>query len=1120
MNENKKANSIEEIIKLNDLIKLYPFNGRSTSLIDKFYIIGYDYLTLQKLLKDNIPKCIQDNKDRELRELHKFNIDEEPNILNEFTSDYKKVGLPNETILKMIYPKNADFYYIPEEYTNFLRRTGKESAHLIDEYKKVEFNKDLNPMHPKSYLVVFSSNPQAENNSKKSINGLAYTFYSRFKEVQVLDKKKYTFYIPYTFCIISEYPFFNSFYKLMKYIKKLYSQEIIYIPIEIIIYNIVTLSPSPLNCDVKLNLKSSFENKEYKKVVSNAVFTNNRHYKNVESFTSVSNTINEDKNINTVSSEFVIINDDSFSSKSNKQKNLKRYNTQYVKTKNEVDNDKKEDDYTIRFSFLSGYPLIQYNLSKVLFYSLIPEKVITIFLYTFLEKDVIFFSKDIEYLTFTLNAYLNLNYPLNDEKYYFIGAPISFEDFVNGNSEFGLKNYTSIIGINDQYKPSYKNKNLKIADHLVVDLDKPEIYEGNDENDNRVNYNNKKIMDLVKKICRNSDDERIKKTILYRAIKKLNHRLTKVLKKIELLNDKKNITKINFIEYNDDSNIEENNMPSNQININNLNREIQEAFYEFINNICIYFYENLKVKTKQDELKNRDEKNEGSKDQSSIMNVIFNKIQKKESVEKYIEEEIIFLDELSDTMKFQSFVFGFLQYYNPIDLYKIPLTFTEEFLSILSRKRDKANIEMEFFNLFDSFYNTGKKDEKELNFNIVNFNYFKYYKSIFDREITDKSKCKYLNQKNYDHLVKCISENSFELTKYDAYRTALIYQTYELDDNILLKYIHITNNLNKTDYLGQFFESIFIEENSLKQIRTYEIETKIEKYCINKKVLTNNDICCANIILLFALSLKSLRNNMDCTTFLCLLFQDFIVFRKYYGILLRMIYKLYQDAFSKKTYSKCKNSNLCYFPCINSIRAKLVPNEDLLKIINQFNILNIENMVYPEDEKKEEIIIDEKLKDIKLYGEQLKEEEISNENLYIFHNFTPDKFINEKDIVDIVNDQGNKNFKASILEGHEGYSFVPKIRFNNGIHKIESLFFSQKQLLDYLIIEYNNYIVDLDEKKLKTEIILDACLNILIFIRNSEKFEEKDDIKEAVKNIFYSFMNQLYILNSIKSNNN
>jgi hypothetical protein len=601
---------------------------------------------------------------------------------------------------------------------------------------------------------------------------------------------------------------------------------------------------------------------------------------------------------------------------------------------------------------------------------------------------------------------------------------------------------------------------------------------------------------------------------LYQAIKQLNKRLSKVSKLIDL-NDKKNI-----IEYDDNSNIEPNTMDPNKKSINYCNREIQEAFYEFINNICIYFYENLSIKGRQDEKRNRNENNKESKnknkDQETNMNVIFNKNYGKENERKYIEEETLFLDELRDTMKFQSFVFGFLQYYNPIDLYKIPLTFTEEFLSILSRKKENAPKNMEFFNLFDSFYNTGKKAEKELNFNIVNFNYFKYYKSIFDREIADLEKMKYFNQIN--HLVKCINEDSFQLTKCDSNQTALIYQTYELDDNILLKYIHITNNLSKKDYLGQFFESIFIEENSLKQINTSEIETKIENYCISQKVLTINDICCSNIILLFTLSLKLLRENMDCTLFLSMIFHDFTVFRKYYGILLRMIFKLHQDSFSKKTYSKCKNSNLCYYPCINSIRnLYLVPNEDLLKIINQFNKMNIENMKYPEEEQKEVPINNEKLKDIKLYGEQLKEDEIDEENLYIFHNFTSNKFIKEKEIVNAFN-KNNDNIQNDINVDNE--LLTPKIRFNNGIHKIESSFYSQKALLDYLIIEYNKYIVDLNEKKLNTKIILEACLNIFIFMRNSKVFEEKDDIREAVKNIFYIFMNQLYILNSIDSNNN
>ena len=40
MNGQKNGNKIDP--KKNNLIKLYPFNGRSPYLIDKFYIIGYD----------------------------------------------------------------------------------------------------------------------------------------------------------------------------------------------------------------------------------------------------------------------------------------------------------------------------------------------------------------------------------------------------------------------------------------------------------------------------------------------------------------------------------------------------------------------------------------------------------------------------------------------------------------------------------------------------------------------------------------------------------------------------------------------------------------------------------------------------------------------------------------------------------------------------------------------------------------------------------------------------------------------------------------------------------------------------------------------------------------------
>ena len=52
----------------------------------------------------------------------------------------------------------------------------------------------------------------------------------------------------------------------------------------------------------------------------------------------------------------------------------------------------------------------------------------------------------------------------------------------------------------------------------------------------------------------------------------------------------------------------------------------------------------------------------------------------------------------------------------------------------------------------------------------------------------------------------------------------------------------------------------------------------------------------------------------------------------------------------------------------------------------------------------------------------------------------------------------------------------------------------------------------MDYSKLNSKIILDSCLNIFIYMRNNEEFEGMDDLYEALKTIFYIFMNQLFIL--------
>ena len=1076
---------MNELEKKENLITLYPFNGQSPYLIDKFYIIGYNYLTLEKLLINETPKIILEEKEKEIKESYKglFEIEEEPTILNEITNDYIKEGLDSKTILKMIFPNKLKCYYICEENNNMLRRTQQtkiiNNDDDLNDFNKIEFNLKLAEIK-KSNIIVFSSNPQTGKNSKKSINGIAYTFYSKYKKKKIINKRKYTYYIPYTFCITSEFPYFSSYYKLLKCIQNLYSQNSIYIPIEIIIYNIITLSPSPLKADLILDLNNSC-NQE--KIFGN--INNNNTFRNK---------ISEDINRKKSGINNSIIRKNKFNQLDEKKSrfSFKKLNTQIFNNNNNINKNKLEnidDIYKIEFDFLSGYPLIQYNLSKILFYNLSIEKIITIFLYMFLEKDVLFFSKDTEYLTLTINAYLNLSFPLNDEKYYFIGCAISLDDFIKSDSEFGLKNYTSVIGINDSYKTIYRDKNTKIDDHLVIDLEKGDIIYGEDLKDNNVNEKNKKLIKLIEKICKeNNYDDKIKSITLYQAIYKLSKRLKLIYEKVYEPSIK--IISGDFIDFNKDK-------------ISKINREIQESFYEFINYICLYFYENLTIRS-TDDISDDNNKNEIKKENEHVMNVIFDETYINNT--RYNEDELIFLEELKTTMKYESFVFGFLQSYNPIDLYKIPLTFTEEFLSIISRKKEELRsntYNIKFFDLIDYLYLKRKSQNKnELNFMINNENYFKNIKNKFDRYILERNKKRH----NHDgtNLIRLKSNNN---------KKTLIYQTYELDDIILLNYIHLIKNLSLSEYVDMVSSTLLIEENTLNKINITNIEAILENNCIKENILTNSDICCANILILFSISLKSLRKTMDCQEFVSILLQTFTVFRKYFSILLRMVYKLIESMKEEKM-SNIGNIAMCYFPCINSIRnKKLVPNEDLMNMIIQFNKIDIKEYISDYGKKEEKKEIEENLSDIKLYGEQLQEKEINKKNLYVFHNFNSQKFLSEKDIVEYI----NKNDTDEIMT-NTGERVYPRIRFYNGIHKIESFFMSQKVLLDVLVSEYYKYIKTLDNAKLTSKVILDACLNIFVYMRNTEEFYGMDDIFNTLKSIFYIFMNHLFILKSKTEN--
>ena len=320
---------------------------------------------------------------------------------------------------------------------------------------------------PPSYNVIFSSNPQSGNNSKKSINGFAYIFYKKLRQKKELNKtSNITFYVPIIFSIISEFPFHNSFYQLCMQLEYLFSNNELRIPLEIIIYNIITLSPSPLNGDDSISLRSIINYEIGKKskipnMIKNVIVETNKDNYNDNLRMKINISKKEDKNSSQIglkrNNNIKFANRLSIIANSNILKHLKIIDSSQNQNNNIKKYSSVESLQKIKFEFLTGYPLIQYNLAKVLLQTLSPIDIIDIFLYTFLEKDVLFFSKDLEYLSLTINSYLNLNFPLNDEKYYFINACVSFDNYINENSTFVGSAFTTIKGINDSYNQQYQN---------------------------------------------------------------------------------------------------------------------------------------------------------------------------------------------------------------------------------------------------------------------------------------------------------------------------------------------------------------------------------------------------------------------------------------------------------------------------------------------------------------------------------------------------------------------------------------------------------------------------------------------------------------------------------------
>lgn len=211
----------------------YPFNGIAFNLIDKFLVLGYD----QKLIDNAFKHSKKEVKVNKKIRYEFFTFQERPAIINDICNDYSKELIDNDLISGLIFPQIPEMYFLKKKYIN----TNKE----LEEQKLI-----------KNYSIIFSLNPQDDNNSKKSYNGLGYIFYVQ-KEHKTVDELEGVLYVPTAYVILSEFPYFYHFKEICDYILKQMKKESDEIPMEILLYNIIKFMPSPINKSINLSFLSS-----------------------------------------------------------------------------------------------------------------------------------------------------------------------------------------------------------------------------------------------------------------------------------------------------------------------------------------------------------------------------------------------------------------------------------------------------------------------------------------------------------------------------------------------------------------------------------------------------------------------------------------------------------------------------------------------------------------------------------------------------------------------------------------------------------------------------------------------------------------------------------------------
>ena len=309
---------------------------------------------------------------------------------------------------------------------------------------------------------------------------------------------------------------------------------------------------------------------------------------------------------------------------------------------------------------LTAYPYIDFDLSKV--YHLMPISMfIKIYILTFLEIGLLFFSPNLIRLNLFMYILHILNYPLIDSNYYWHIKSISKDEIKYGEDTIN----PTFRGVNAEYNDTLNFQNFKNI-NFIVDIDNKDIKCINEKKEE-----SKEINKLLKYIHNILEGRKTKSYFLkdylitlYGKLKKINNEYTK-----------KGAKYPNSFFYIDKDIIE-------------TNKKIQEAFYEFVLNILMLLNKDFKLDSNNIKIVNKEYNNPN-----------------------FSEEENIFLKYYRNAIKYITYFENFICNFKVVDELKVSLIFTDEYVNVKMKdsKKEIPNT-IKYFKLIDNFYSLNHRE--------------------------------------------------------------------------------------------------------------------------------------------------------------------------------------------------------------------------------------------------------------------------------------------------------------------------------------------------------------------------------------------------------------------------